>query len=271
MILGTLSAVLVIRFMINRNKDYAESLLKNQEDLEQRSIEITNKNRELQKANEELDKFVYSASHDLRAPLTTLLGLIEVFKLSENEEERHNFLNMMTSRIEDMEGFISDITDYSRNSRMEVVHLPVKMSDFLKDIKTSFEFLSNEAGVKISIDADTDIEYKTDPGRLKVAVNNVVANAIKYSDRSKDKRFVNISLDKEERGIVIVIEDNGIGIPEEHHSKIFDMFFRASANSKGSGLGLYIVREALEKINGKISFSSELNTGSKFTIELFEK
>lgn len=271
MIIGTLSAIIVILFMIRRNKESEESLLKNQKELEKRTAELAKKNKELQKANEELDRFVYSASHDLRAPLTTLLGLIEVFKLSDNEEDQLKFLQMMTSRIEDMEGFIRDITDYSRNSRMEVVHRSVNMLDFLEEVKDSFNFLSSEVGVKINIIANSDIvEYSTDPSRLKVAVNNVVANAIKYCDPGKEKRLVNISLDNNDGGFRIEIEDNGVGIPEQYHSKIFDMFFRASDNSKGSGLGLYIVRETLEKINGKISFSSKLSKGSKFIIELMK-
>ncbi|MEN8249179.1 MAG: MFS domain-containing histidine kinase [Bacteroidota bacterium] len=262
------TAVLAVIFLIKRNKESEKYLTTAREDLFDLTTELKLKNSELQKANDELDKFVYSASHDLRAPLTTLLGLIEVFKINPNKKEQEKYLEMMTSRIHDMEGFIRDITEYSRNSRMDIIHLTVNMKKLLDEVRDSFDYLSNESNIKLNINTDPELEYKTDPNRLKVVVNNIVSNAIKYHDPGKEQKYVNINTTMNGGGLTIAIEDNGVGIPSEHHKQIFDMFFRASDASKGSGLGLYIVKETLEKLEGSIRFESKIKTGSKFIIEL---
>ena len=111
------------------------------------------------------------------------------------------------------------------------------------------------------------VEVQSDAYRLKVVFSNLISNAIKYHDLAKDKPYILISCDKN-HGYHINVEDNGIGIPEEHQSKIFDMFYRAHDRSEGSGLGLYIVKETLTKIGGQISVASEHGKGSTFSITL---
>lgn len=267
-ILGVLSSVLVVLFIIKRNSESEASLIANKDKLESLASELQTKNEELQKANDELDRFVYSTSHDLRAPLTTLLGLIEITKVSDNNGEKKKYFEMMTSRIHEMEGFIKEITDYSRNTRLDINREQVIIKEIVDNLEDSFSVLANNAKVKLSHDLPKDLETTTDRLRLNVILNNLLANGIKYHDPSKDKRYVKISASKEGTTLIINIEDNGIGISEDYQDKIFDMFFRASNNSSGSGLGLYIVKETLDKIGGTISFRSKQRIGSKFTIKL---
>ena len=268
LILGVFTSVMVILFVIRRNNESEASLIRSKQRLEKLTYELTNKNEELQKANTELDRFVYSASHDIRAPLSTLTGLINIAKISNDPSEHKEYLNLMTSRINDMEGFISDVTDYSRNARLEVEHSRVNLKEVLGNLKESFDFMASEAGVEVKLELDNCQDIKTDETRLKIILNNILANAINHHDQQKASRFVKVWSEHDNGLCKIIIEDNGLGIDGAHQDKIFNMFYRASENSKGSGLGLYIVKETLAKLNGAIEFKSEPLKGSKFTIKL---
>jgi len=235
-------------------------------DRKQVEQELRNKNAELEKTNEELDRFVYSASHDMRAPLTTLQGLLNLAILTYEPKELDEYHELMINRISTMEGFIKEVTDYSRNTRLEINNSIVNIKDLVEEVKNSFEFLANEACIDLKIDLDPNLEIKTDKDRLTVILNNLVSNAIKYHDEEKSKRFVKIQVSVTGSRCLIRIVDNGIGIPTEFQDKIFDMFYRASEKSDGSGLGLYIVKETLERLNGNISCKSELHLGSTFEV-----
>jgi ligand-binding sensor domain-containing protein/anti-sigma regulatory factor (Ser/Thr protein kinase) len=214
---------------------------------------IEKRNKELNKINEELDKFVYSASHDLKAPLNSVLGLINIAKKDGATGSMPLYLQMIEQSIKKLERFIADIIDYSRNTSVEVISGVI---DFQKIID----------GKKIKIKGDGD--FKSDPRRLSVILNNLITNSIIYHDKSKDKKFIEVSVKYNKIRAIIVVKDNGTGIGKEHQVKIFKMFYRASENTKGSGLGLYIVKETLGKIKGTINVESDLGKGSKFTIEL---
>jgi len=234
-------------------------------DRKKAEAEIVDKNSELEKANDELDRFVYSASHDLRAPLSTLLGLIEVLKMSDEPEEYQRYFDMMTSRINDMEGFISEVTDYSRNTRLAVNIKSVNLFETVDKIKESFSTLAEASNTELIIEIDKKLFIKTDETRLKVVLNNLVANAIKYNN-SEEKRYVKVRALISGNFYQIEVEDNGTGIDKIYQPNIFDMFFRATEDSSGSGLGLYIVKETMEKLGGKISFVSEIDKGTTFTV-----
>ncbi len=106
----------------------------------------------------------------------------------------------------------------------------------------------------------------SDAMRLKIVLNNLMNNAIKYHDYNKESRYIRISTSPSEHGMKFSVCDNGMGIPLEHHDKVFNMFYRASDKSKGSGLGLYIVKESLGQLGGTVSLKSTLGEGSTFTI-----
>ena len=229
--------------------------------------ELVHKNEELQKANDELDRFVYSASHDMRAPLSTLLGLIEVIKLSDDPNDYPRYFEMMSRRINDMEGFISEVTDYSRNTRLAVNQKPVDLYTLATKLKDSFMTLANQGNVEIIIEIDKGLTIITDETRLKVVLSNLMANAIKYNNTEND-RYVKVSAQLKKGHCEIEIKDNGRGIAREFQPKIFDMFYRASDDSSGSGLGLYIVKETLDKLGGEISFTSQLRRGTTFIVRV---
>jgi PAS domain S-box-containing protein len=226
------------------------------------------KNEELTKTNQELDRFVYSASHDLRAPIASLLGLIKVVRLEKSLENIEVLLNMQEKTLLKLDTFIRDIVDHSRNARMAMAQ---QVIDFNKVINESFEhfnFLDNLKNINKSIDVRETCEFTSDPGRIQIILNNLISNSIKYIDLKKDEPFISIKVDVNAREARIIVEDNGEGILPEMQGRIFDMFVRATEHSSGSGLGLYIVKEVVDKLNGKIKVHSEFGKGSVFTVTL---
>lgn len=229
---------------------------------------LIDNNKALLKANDELDRFVYSASHDMRAPLSTLLGLIEVIRMTDDPSEYDRYFKMMIRRIGEMEGFITEITDYSRNTRLPLDLVQVDLHDLVNKCIESFHTLADQSNVALINEVTPKLQFKSDPTRLKVVLNNLLANAIKYNNQSSDNKYVKISAMQDKEILHIRVEDNGAGIGKEHQDKIFDMFFRAADDSSGSGLGLYIVKETITKLGGSIDFESALRQGTAFTITL---
>lgn len=226
------------------------------------------KNAQLQKVNAELDRFVYSASHDLRAPLSSMLGLIEIAQRSSDPVEIQEYLKLMKGRIHHLDEFIREIIDYSRNERMEVIRQPVNIYELVEETSSNLRHLEGADKIHVQNDLPHDWVVPTDAMRVKIVMNNLLNNAIKYHDPNKDIRFIRISAARGQEPPTISVQDNGIGISEEHVDKVFKMFYRASDKSKGSGLGLYIVKETLGQLGGSISIQSRLGEGSTFTIAL---
>jgi signal transduction histidine kinase len=226
------------------------------------------KNEQLQKVNAELDRFVYSASHDLRAPLSSLLGLIELTRKTNDPKEIENYLVMMKGRIHHLDDFIREIIDYSRNERMEIIRQPVNLYQLVEETTSNLMHLDGADKIRIQNEVPADMTLASDAMRLKIVMNNLMNNAIKYHDHNKENRFIRISVTPADQGTHFSVCDNGMGIPTEHHEKVFNMFYRASDKSKGSGLGLYIVKQSLGQLGGSVTLKSQLGEGSTFTVLL---
>ncbi|HET6243411.1 MAG: PAS domain S-box protein [Bacteroidetes bacterium] len=225
-------------------------------------------NMNLIKANQELDRFVYSTSHDLRAPLTSVLGLINIALAETDPELLREFLERMRNSVLKLDSFIQDIVNYSRNSRLEVLRNEVDFNKILHEIIEKLEFMEGTKSINFKIDIQDSQKFYSDKNRLIVILSNLVSNAIKYQDSKKDYRYIYIQVKTLRDKISIEIEDNGTGIPRAYQKKVFEMFFRASEQSTGSGLGLYIVKEMVDKLKGKIKMESSLGVGTKFFIEI---
>ncbi len=227
---------------------------------------ILSKNRELIKTNQELDRFVYSASHDLRAPLTSMAGLIHLAQ--RDPAEAQNYLLLMHERLKVMDNYIKEIVEYSRNARTEVVLTEVPLKALVHEVVHTLKYSTDVSKVNIVVQMDDSLKIKTDGSRLQVILNNLISNGFKYQDFTKPNPLLKVKALVEKDRCLIQIEDNGIGIKQEHHTRIFEMFYRANDTAAGSGLGLYIAREAADKLSSTITFVSEYGQGSIFTISL---
>jgi PAS domain S-box-containing protein len=229
--------------------------------------ELKNSNDELHKSNKELDKFVYSVSHDLRAPLSSVLGLVEYAETETYDENMLENLKLIKNSINKLDGFIQDILDYSRNSRVEISEELIDFKELLNDVTNNLKFMSiGKGNVEVKVNIEHNAQFYSDPHRLNIILNNLVSNAIRYHNPDIPDPHVEITIQCDTTQAEICVKDNGIGIDEKNQKKVFDMFYRVSKKSVGSGLGLYIVKETVEKLNGNIYLKSKKGAGSEFNI-----
>lgn len=224
-------------------------------------------NEILKKTNMELDRFVYSVSHDLRAPLSSMLGVIEFAETETTDPEMLEHLSMLKKSARKLDGFVVDILNYSRNARVDLESEKIDFTALVRDVVNDIRHMNTgNSNVQINIQVDDDAKLYSDKARIKIILSNLVSNAIRYHDPQKAEPFVKICVYRNEGGIDLCVEDNGIGINADKHEKIFDMFYRVSKKSDGTGIGLYIVKETVEKLKGTIRLHSELEKGSEFII-----
>ncbi|ESU22856.1 histidine kinase [Flavobacterium enshiense DK69] len=242
---------------------YYRSTLKN---LIRSKKETEEQNNDLTVANKELYRFVYSASHDLRSPINSVKGLIEIAQEEEDIRKIKDYLNLMHESLTQQDQFISDIIDYSRNKRKQQCIELVSLDKLIDEIIGQHQYMNKAHSIIFTKDISAD-NIITDSLRVRIILNNLLSNAIKYSDENKDNKQIAIKTYDRNPFYVIEIEDNGIGINRENQDKIFDMFF-VTNEKMGSGLGLYIAKEAAECLNGNIAVHSEKNIGTTFTVTL---
>ncbi len=226
-------------------------------------------NAQLLKTNKELDKFVYSVSHDLRAPLSSMLGIVQLTEEDCEDTFIKENLGLVKGSILKLDGFIEDILSYSRNARLDVKKDFVDFGNIVEEITNNLKYMTGASKhIKISANVSQEVLFKTDLNRLKIVLSNLISNSLRYYNTQIDNSFVDIFIDVNDIEALIVIEDNGLGIRKDLHERIFEMFYRVSENSVGSGLGLYIVKETLEKLSGTITVDSELLLGTKFKLTI---
>jgi signal transduction histidine kinase len=235
-----------------------------------RALERSNSRLEEQKnkINAELDFLIYSISHDLRSPLMSVKGLIALISETEDISENvKNYLKMANGSIDRLDQTIYDILEYSKNSRTDVQFEKFNIREVVELINTDLKFYDDNR-VDFQINIIGAEEIYTDKKRIITVVKNLVSNAVKYSKTSFETSFVKFETRQSPEYIELIVSDNGIGIPKDQHQRIFEMFYRVSSGRIGSGLGLFIVKEILEKLGGTIAVESEPNIGSTFTVRL---
>lgn len=238
------------------------------EEIKDQSAMLEEQNMDLVKVNEELDLFVYSAAHDLKSPLASFNGLISIMKLELNDPKYSDYFDRLDDSIRRLESFIQDIVDYGKNKRQELTYNQIDLKELVEDIFENYRYLENFNEVEKDVDYDSDAPFVTDEKRLSIILNNLISNSLRYYNPNQDQPYIDISISITEEKAEIIIRDNGLGIGKEHLDKIFKMFYRAHNHSNGSGLGLFIVMESINKLNGQIRVNSEEGKGTEFSLVL---
>jgi signal transduction histidine kinase len=221
----------------------------------------------LAKVNLELDSFIYKASHDLRAPLLSLSGLINLTERG-NTDEIMEYVHLMRKSVGRLDKYITQLAHYARNTNLGVEYTRLDFKEIFEDVIENYKFLPNAEKIDFIIEVDSSCSVCSDSFRLKIILNNLVSNAIKYHNLQQHKPFIKLTASVKAQSFSISVIDNGIGITPVDIDSIFDMFKRATDKGDGSGLGLYIVSKALDKIGGKIAVTSSVNVGTAFTLEI---
>lgn len=241
------------------NEDFVEGIM----------TDVTEKKKqvlELERLNHELDQFIYHASHDLRSPLTTLLGLVNLINLEKPGSTIQQYSGMMEERVHHLDRLLKDLVSITFNNKTglkaELFSLHQEINSILSEFKDLYP------AVNVRVNSDEKVDFHTDPVRARIIFRNIISNALKYhhEESPSPQLIIDIACDAERA--IIRFADNGMGIEEKYHELIFEMFYRATTKHSGTGLGLYIVKGMVEKLNGRISLTSAKGLGTKFTLEL---
>lgn len=254
-------SILSIYFLMTLNKQSEDELI-------QKENFASQKNAELQKVNEALDRFVYSVSHDLRSPLSSILGLINLANLTKDPEELNEIIKMIQGRVMAQDNFIREIIDYSRNARTETVLESIHLEKLVDEVIDTLKFDGLADKIIFRKQIPENFILTSDKIRLTVILSNLIGNAIKYHDLKKEHPFIEVGYKTETNALYVA--DNGTGVMPQHQQKIFNMFYRGSDRVTGSGLGLFITKEAVAKLGGTIELKSDYGEGSTFTVR-FQK
>jgi signal transduction histidine kinase len=226
---------------------------------------LRKRSAELLRVNKELDNFVYSVSHNLKGPLCSVTGLLDLAENLNKEPELNGLLGMMRSSIAKLDDTLKDIIVYSRNSRNKVTRDEMDWARVIESTFKNLEYLHPEERICTNIVLWTTVPFFSDVKRLEVVFENLLANAIGYRNK-RIKLVVSIEIATSDHDAVITIKDNGIGIDKDILPKVYNMFYRGTEQSQGSGLGLYIVQEIIRKLKGKIAIASVVGEGTTVTL-----
>lgn len=217
----------------------------------------------LAKLKKDLDQFVYKTSHDLRAPVTNIISLSEIEHEELNLEDRIKMINEDARKLDHI---IREITDYAANQKFPLKYERLDIDELLDQVcESALKEVRKSRIPKIVRQNRISNCIIADKGRLVLISKNLLMNAINFTD---EKGQVEICVENDDEGFMMRFRDEGVGIRKDVQAKIYEMFFRGSNISEGAGLGLYIVKEALQELNGTISFNSQLDKGSEFTVHI---
>lgn len=233
------------------------------QDLERTIRERTD---QLRQAYIELDTFFYRSSHDFRRPLTTFLGLAEVAKVTVKDTNALELFEKVRETAVNLDKMLVKLQSVSDVGTQQLVYREVYLQEMVSDVLDNLRGEIEKKGINVLIDFNVEREFISYPVLVKIVIENLIENSVHFC--GVESPFVHLRMKERGATLVIEIEDNGQGIPPEYANRIFDMYFRANYSSKGNGLGLYIVKKAVQKLNGKITFKSDLYRGSVFTLEI---
>jgi signal transduction histidine kinase len=175
---------------------------------------------------------------------------------------------MIRESVHRLDNFIKNILNYSRNNRLSLTVQKIDLQKNINEIVRSYTGNPDTKDIEFIMDINQRDPFYMDKIRLNTIIENLISNAIKYHKEEGTDHFIKISSESDSKILKLTITDNGVGIDRKYHNKIFDMFYRLNSKKVGSGIGLYIVKDTIEILQGTIAIESELNKGTSFVITL---
>lgn len=223
--------------------------------------------KKLEKLNNELEILLYRISHDLKGPVTSVIGLLNVMKIAPDFDKVH-FINMMTQRMNHLEKTLKVLRNVANIKYGNFEREDINVRKAILEIIEMISVNGISDNVKINFRSDERARYHGDILLFHSIIQNLIENAIKYGADAQGKVQIEIVAEYVDDHVFIRISDKGKGIPEHMHEDIFQMFYRGDEKSDGTGMGLYIVKHGLEKINGKIELDAEYKKGTRFRVTI---
>ena len=233
---------------------------------------LREKNEELEQkllnVNNVLDQFIYRASHDLRGPVASVLGLINLAQKESDTTVLKEYLDMEEQSVLKLDSLMKDIIQFSKNTHLGVNYEEVDFEHLVKVSLDNHAYFQGAALIKKTFEVNQKTSFTSDHYRIKIILDNLISNAIKYANYDSDKPVLDVSVEVNKRMATIVVSDNGVGITKDQEDKIFEMFYCGREDNTGSGLGLYIVQENIEKLGGNIIVHSLGSNGCQFEVTI---
>ncbi|MBS7567008.1 hybrid sensor histidine kinase/response regulator [Mucilaginibacter sp. Bleaf8] len=226
------------------------------------------KHTELQKAYDELNRFAYSVSHDIRGPIAGILGAINIARDISDLNEMKEMLYLMEKSLQKLDTYVLNMNDYYSLQRGELHLQEIDFTEFFEELESIFGVVANVSKISFRINVNQQEVFRSDKALLKLIFTNLLSNAFKYQDDSKVEKSVVVNAEISRGSATVSVGDSGIGILGSHIGEIFNLFYRATSQSVGSGFGLYNVKTALLKLNGHIEVNSVMNQGTTFKVIL---
>ncbi len=254
-------------------KPWDKEELKETIDFALEAYKLKSENKELidklKKTNRELDELVYRSSHDLRAPLASVLGLINLAKKEDNLDKIRQYLELKEKSIIRLDQLLKEIIQFSRNTHLEIKGDQIDLKSLINEAIDIHEYFIGSLNINYYYYVTQSCDFVCDIFRLEIVLNYFISNAIRYSNLNQEEPMLKIAAEVNREEAVIKVIDNGIGIKPEMQTNIFNMFYKGSDETVGgSGLGLFIVMETMEKLDGEILLESVPGEGSTFTIKI---
>jgi two-component system, sensor histidine kinase and response regulator len=229
------------------------------------------KNAELQVAYDELDKFAYSVTHDMRNPLLSILGAVDISKDIDDIDEIRQMLHLIKESVGNLDAYIQNIHDYYNVNRGQLQISEIDFNDVVEQQLETHRLTAKMKQVSFNTKIVQNEAFRGDAMSMNIILNNLLSNAFKYQKKDRADKNVELNITVDAGELTMCIKDNGIGISGNHIGDIFNMFFRATSQDVGSGFGLYNVKDALIKLNGEIKVDSILDEGTTFTVKIRNK
>lgn len=246
----------VFRFI---KKPWIEQLLineiKNAFELYDAKQHLQQKNKELETAYKELSYFTYSAAHNLTGPVATVQGLTNLMRTEPERQEE--YLSYIEDTLQALNNHLRNIISFNKNKLDRVTLESIDLQSFFRNLMGDFTYYPGFSDMDVQLQVAQSDNFTCDATRLNLICSNLVINAIKYRDTSKSKQTLHVHCECQEGNAVITVLDNGVGISESNLEKVTEIFFREASDRLGSGIGLFIVAETLEKLNGTLKIESE--------------
>lgn len=222
----------------------------------------------LKSVNHELETFIYKASHDIRGPLASIIGLVNISKSEKLDSPLRQYLDMIGSATQKLDHNLIELMNAMYIKNIKVFEDKIDFNTLISDILTRFKHYPGFERIQIKQFVEVRREFISNKGIIETLLQNLIENAIKYQKKDGGDPVLNITITENHEEITVTVEDNGIGIEYTAQEKVFDMYYRANGSTDGSGLGLYLVKKGIERLNGKIELISTPGNGTTFTITL---
>lgn len=235
--------------------------------LKQRTIKQLLKQRQhkIDKLNREMEELIYRTSHDLRAPVATILGITHLASKTASEDQILYF-KMIEDTVHRQEKVIKDIADISKNDHLKLTREEIRFQDIVGEAAKTY--VNGYDGIDLQAHYQIEKPFFSDRERIKLIVNNLLSNAVLYRDLHKEKQRIKVSVVASNGSCTLTVQDNGIGIDRSFQNRVYDMFFRGEESSRGAGLGLYVAKNVVERLGGTITFESEKEVGTLFKVQI---